>query len=127
MDLILFLLKINIKHKFVLKIYIENNNAPLLFALKYSILDKYQSIMPDDPRCGLDASSLHRDTSMYNYNDKKFSLLSCHRYTSNIARNKVKQKLRILKLSAKIFIQFQRQLVCYPSITCVIILLLYKS
>ena len=46
--------------------------------------------MLDDPRCGLDASSLHRATSMVNYKAKKFHLLSCHRDTSSTARNKVK-------------------------------------
>ena len=35
--------------------------------------------MLDDTRCGLDASSLHRTTSMDNYIAKKFELLSCHR------------------------------------------------
>ena len=37
--------------------------------------------MLDDTRCGLDASSLHRATSMVNYKANKFSLLSCHRDT----------------------------------------------
>ena len=36
-----------------------------------------------DTRCGLDASSLHRTTSMVNYISKKFKLLSCHRDTYN--------------------------------------------
>ena len=40
--------------------------------------------MLDDTRCGLDASSLHRTTSMYNYIAKKFELLSCHRDTSSL-------------------------------------------
>ena len=45
--------------------------------------------MLDDPRCGLDASSLHRTTSMDNYNVEKFGLLSCHRDTSkNYAFNR---------------------------------------
>ena len=64
MDLILFLLKINIKHKFVLKIYIENNNAPLIFVLKSNIFKHLLSMMLDDTRCGLDASSLHLATSI---------------------------------------------------------------
>ena len=38
--------------------------------------------MLDDTRGGLDASSLHRDTSMYISLYKKFHLLSCHRDTS---------------------------------------------
>ena len=48
----------------------------------------------DDTRCGLDASSLHRDTSMDNYKVEQFKLLSCHRDTSGIARRKEKEKLR---------------------------------
>ena len=36
-------------------------------------------MMLDDTRCGLDASSLHRTTSMDNYIAKKVELLSCHR------------------------------------------------
>ena len=46
--------------------------------------------MLDDPRGGLDASSLHRATSMVNYKAKKFHLLSCHRDTSSIARYEAK-------------------------------------
>ena len=38
-------------------------------------------IMLDNLRGGLDASSLHRATSMYNYKVEKFGLLSCHRDT----------------------------------------------
>ena len=37
--------------------------------------------MLDDPRGGLDASSLHLATSMYNYKVEKFGLLSYHRDT----------------------------------------------
>ena len=44
--------------------------------------------MLDDTRGGLDTSSLHRATSMYNYIAKTVELLSCHRDTSNIARYK---------------------------------------
>ena len=51
-------------------------------------------MMLDDTRCGLDASSLHRDTSMINYKAKKFGLLSCNRDTSITAREKAKEKLR---------------------------------
>ena len=51
-------------------------------------------MMLDDTRCGLDASSLHRATSMDNYKVEKFKLLSCHRDTSSIARHKAKEKLR---------------------------------
>ena len=58
--------------------------------------------MPDDTRGGLDASSLHRTTSMDNYIAKKVELLSCHRDTLNIARYKAKIKLRNLIFSAKI-------------------------
>ena len=43
-------------------------------------------MMLDDTRCGLDASGLHRATSMYNYKVEQFGLLSCHRDTSGIAR-----------------------------------------
>ena len=46
--------------------------------------------MLDDTRGGLDASSLYRVTSMVNYKDKKFSLLSCHRDTLGTVRNKAK-------------------------------------
>ena len=38
-------------------------------------------MMLDDTRCGLDASSLHRTTSMDNYIAKIVELLSCHRDT----------------------------------------------
>ena len=41
-------------------------------------------MMLDDTRCGLDASSLHRITSMDNYIVEKFKLLSCHRDTLSI-------------------------------------------
>ena len=47
-------------------------------------------MMLDDTRCGLDVSSLHRATSMYNYITKKFELLSCHRDTLDIVRAKQK-------------------------------------
>ena len=50
--------------------------------------------MLDDPRCGLDASSLHRATSMDISLSKNFRLISCHRDTSSIARYKAKEKLR---------------------------------
>ena len=50
------------------------------------------SMMLDDTRCGLDASSLHRDTSMDISLYKKFNLLSCNRNTSNIIRYKAKKK-----------------------------------
>ena len=50
--------------------------------------------MLDASRCGLEASSLHRDTSMYISLYKKFRLLSCHRDTSNTTRQKAKEKLR---------------------------------
>ena len=51
-------------------------------------------MMLDDTRCGLDASSLHRATSMDNYKVEKFKLLSCHRDTSSTAIHKAKNKLR---------------------------------
>ena len=51
-------------------------------------------MMLDYTRCGLDASSLHRTTSMYNYKVEKFWLLSCHRDTSSNARYEAKEKLR---------------------------------
>ena len=51
-------------------------------------------MMLDDTRCGLDASSLHRTTSMDSYMVEKFNLLSCHRDTLSIARDKAKEKLR---------------------------------
>ena len=50
--------------------------------------------MLDDTRCGLDASSLHRATSMDISLSKNFCLLSCHRDTSSIARHETKRKLR---------------------------------
>ena len=64
-------------------------------------------MMLDDTRCGLDASSLHRATSIYNYNVEKFGLLSCHRDTSSIARAKQKEKAKpkSLRLSPKITIK----------------------
>ena len=46
--------------------------------------------MLDDTRGGLDASSLHRVTSMVNYKAKKFILLSCHRDALGTVRNKAK-------------------------------------
>ena len=59
--------------------------------------------MLDDTRCGLDASSLHRDTSMDSYIVEKFKLLSCHRDTSSIAKTKQKEraKPKSLRLSPK--------------------------
>ena len=51
-------------------------------------------MMLDDTRCGLDASSLHRDTSMDISLSKNFRLLSCNRDTSSIARYKAKEKLK---------------------------------
>ena len=51
-------------------------------------------MMLDDTRCGLDASSLHRTTSMDNYMAKIFRLLSCHRDTLVIAKREAKEKLR---------------------------------
>ena len=64
-------------------------------------------MMLDDTRCGLDASSLHRATSMYISLSKKFSLLSCHRDTSSIAKTKQKEraKPKSLRLSPKIAIK----------------------
>ena len=56
-------------------------------------------MMLDDTRCGFDASSLHRATSMDISLSKKFRLLSCHRDTSSIAKYKAKNKLRKLLLS----------------------------
>ena len=50
--------------------------------------------MLDDTRCGLDASSLHRATSIDSYMVEKFKLISCHRDTSSIANYKAKEKLR---------------------------------
>ena len=57
----------------------------------------------DDPRCGLDASSLHRATSMDISLYKNFRLLSCNRDTSRIARTKQKKraKPKSLRLSPK--------------------------
>ena len=51
-------------------------------------------MMLDGTRCGLDASSLHRDTLMDISLSKNFRLLSCHRDTYSIARHKAKEKLR---------------------------------
>ena len=47
-------------------------------------------MMLDDTRGGLDASSLHRDTSMDISLYKKFRLLSCHRDAFSYTRNKRK-------------------------------------
>ena len=51
-------------------------------------------MMLDDTRCGLDASSLHRATSMDISLSNNFRLLSCHRDTSSIANYEAKEKLR---------------------------------
>ena len=56
-------------------------------------------MMLDDTRCGLDASSLHRATSMDISLSKNFRLLSCHRDTSSIARYKAKNKLEKYEIS----------------------------
>ena len=63
-------------------------------------------MMLDVTRCGLDASSLHRAASMYNYKVEKFGLLSCHRDTSRISKTKQKEraKPKSLRLSPKIAI-----------------------
>ena len=47
--------------------------------LKFNYSRHSMCMMLDDTRCGLDASSLHRATSMDNYKVEKFGLLSCHR------------------------------------------------
>ena len=53
-------------------------------------------MMLDDTRCGLDASSLHRTTSMDISLSKKFRLLSCHRDTSsNYAFNRSIQSFNL--------------------------------
>ena len=62
-------------------------------------------MMLDDTRCGLDASSLHRATSMDNYKVEKFKLLSCHRDTSSIARYKAKEKLR--KITSQLYYNYR--------------------
>ena len=51
-------------------------------------------MMLDDTRGGLDASSLHRATSMDKSLAKKIYLLSCNRDTVNTARYETKKKLR---------------------------------
>ena len=61
-------------------------------------------MMLDDTRCGLDASSLHRATSMDISLSKIFRLLSCHRDTSDITRHETKRKLRSYLPSFIIFI-----------------------
>ena len=48
-------------------------------------------MMLDDTRCGLDALSLHRATSMDNYKVEKFGLLSCHRDTLLLLDEKQKK------------------------------------
>ena len=53
--------------------------------------------MLDDTRCGLDASSLHRAISMYNYKVEKFELLSCHRDTSIFTKENL---LKVEKVSS---------------------------
>ena len=50
--------------------------------------------MLDDTRCGLDASSLHRATSMDISLSKKLRLLSCHRDTSIF---KIKMLIKVSK------------------------------
>ena len=56
--------------------------------LKISYFRHSICMMLDDTRCGLDTSSLHRDTSMDISLYKKFGLLSCTRFISNIALEK---------------------------------------
>ena len=55
----------------------------------------------DDTRGGLDASSLHRVTSMVNYKAKKFELLPCNRdtYNNNQKQNKIAEKEQISQLN----------------------------
>ena len=62
-------------------------------------------MMLDDTRCGLDASSLHRATSMDNYKVEKFKLLSCHRDTSGTAIHKAKNKLR--KITSQLYYNYR--------------------
>ena len=64
----------NFKNMMVEKIF----SRPFLY-FEYSISRHLPSMMLDDTRGGLDASSLHRATSMINYKAKKFGLLSCNR------------------------------------------------
>ena len=68
----------------------ENLFLDYFYALKSSISRHLPSMMLDDTRCGLDASSLHRDASMYNYKVEKSKLLSCHRDTLSTTRYKTK-------------------------------------
>ena len=75
----------NFKNMMVEKIF----SRPFLY-FEYSISRHLPSMMLDDTRGGLDASSLHRATSMDNYKVEKFKLLSCHRDTLSIARYKAK-------------------------------------
>ena len=51
-------------------------------------------IMLDDTRGGLDASSLHRATSMDISLSKRFCLISCNIDTPSIDKFKTKEKLR---------------------------------
>ena len=69
--------------------------------LKISYFRHSICMMLDDTRCGLDTSSLHRDTSIDISLYKKFELLSCHRDTLNIIRNKKMAKSKILDLANK--------------------------
>ena len=62
-------------------------------------------MMLDDTRCGLDASSLHRATSMDISLSKIFRLLSCHRDTSGTAIHKAKQKLR--KITSQLYYNYR--------------------
>ena len=65
----------------------------------------YISMMLDDTRGGLDASSLHRDTSMDISLYKKFYLLSCHRDTLKAEK--------IINISQLYFLLLIPKIYCY--------------
>ena len=74
---------------------IQDNLSPLK-----SIVSRYiLSMMLDDTRGGLDASSLHRAVSMDIYISNTVGLLSCHRNTSKTTKTQTKNKLRRQLLS----------------------------
>ena len=70
-------IKIPAKNPFLIKqLFIMKTKLKIIYFIRSLVT------MLDDTRCGLDASSLHRDSSMVNYKAKKIRLLSCHRDTS---------------------------------------------
>ena len=73
--------------------------------LKISYFRHSICMMLDDTRCGLDTSSLHRDTSIDISLYKKFELLSCYRDTLYIFKT-YKNGLEIFSLSHQMQVQY---------------------